>query len=332
MDNKDGSGIIYSNQNDTSRYSEDMFLGTMSHQQRANWFLNECTLGKYGCPLDRSFYDYVPSLAMNTLLLVLFALSGITFCIQGFRTKSWTTFTVAMVLGCINEIIGYVSRILCHNNPFKINPFLSQICSLTIAPAFFALGIYLCLTCLICVYSPLISRLPPLLYTRFLIACDVISLLLQGTGGALASIAATKGTQDSPYAWRVGNNGDRLEIRFEGFLAALAVAMVAVIVRSVYRLIELSQRWEGELVSKLYTYYRDPGVGVFVVIVNDEDNWRNYTEVKRHFFVLEGLMVIVAVLLLNLFHPGMIIGDAVIPQGNEKDAADQGSDGVFQNA
>lgn len=134
------------------------------------------------------------------------------------------------------------------------------------------------------------------------------------------------------YAWRVGNNGDRLEIRFEGFLAALAVAMVAVIVRSVYRLIELSQRWEGELVSKLYTYYRDPGVGVFVVIVNDEDNWRNYTEVKRHFFVLEGLMVIVAVLLLNLFHPGMIIGDAVIPQGNEKDAADQGSDGVFQNA
>jgi hypothetical protein len=143
------------------------------------------------------------------------------------------------------------------------------------------------------------------------------------------------------YAWRVKNNGDRLEIRyqalrggkrFKGFLAALAVATAAIMVRSVYRLIELRQGWEGVLLSTLYTYYRDPGVGVFVVIINDEANWRNYTEVERYFFVLEGLMVIVAVLLLNLFHPGMIIGDAGISQGNEKDAADQESGGVFQNA
>ena len=40
---------------------------------------------------------------------------------------------------------GYAGRIMMWKNPFELNPFLIQICCLTIAPAFLCAGIYLCL-------------------------------------------------------------------------------------------------------------------------------------------------------------------------------------------
>ena len=67
----------------------------------------------------------------------------------------------------------------------------------------------------------------------------------------------------------------RASMRFKGFLAALAVATICIFIRSIYRVIELSQGWEGELIKN-----------------------------QTYFIVLEGAMVIIAVLALNLFHPG----------------------------
>lgn len=63
--------------------------------------------------------------------------------------------------------------------------------------------------------------------------------------------------------------------KFRAFLVALGLATFCIFIRSIYRVAELSEGWTGALI-------------------------RN----QRLFIGFEGAMVIVAVLVLNIFHPG----------------------------
>lgn len=67
----------------------------------------------------------------------------------------------------------------------------------------------------------------------------------------------------------------RASKKFRGFLGALALSTACIMVRSVYRVIELAQGWDGALIKN-----------------------------EGLFFVLEGVMVTMAVLVFNLLHPG----------------------------
>ena len=63
--------------------------------------------------------------------------------------------------------------------------------------------------------------------------------------------------------------------KFRIFLVALALATFCIFIRSIYRVAELSEGWTGALIQ------------------------------NQHLFIgFEGAMVVVAVLVLNLFHPG----------------------------
>lgn len=53
-----------------------------------------------------------------------------------------------MVLGCIDEILGYVGRILYWQNPWAKGGFIMQIVLITIGPVFFSAVIYVELTLL----------------------------------------------------------------------------------------------------------------------------------------------------------------------------------------
>ena len=147
------------------------------------------------------------------------------------------------------------------------------------------------------------------------IPCDIISLVLQAIGGGMASVASNNhkspDTGDhimvaglafqvltlgvfillcTDFAIRTARNTRELgadealdasyatlraSMKFKGFLVALAVATLGIFIRSIYRVIELSQGWEGHLIK-----------------------------IEKYFIVLEGAMVVVAVVALNLFHPG----------------------------
>jgi hypothetical protein len=63
---------------------------------------------------------------------------------------------------------------------------------------------------------------------------------------------------------------------FQGFLAALSFATLCIFTRSVYRVAELSEGWNGHLIKT-----------------------------QRYFIGLEGAIVGAAVLALNAFHPGL---------------------------
>jgi hypothetical protein len=81
-------------------------------------------------------------------------------------TRRGLAFTLAMASGVVLEILGYAGRIMSYNNQWDENGFLMQICCLTIAPAFMAAGIYLCLRRIVYAFGPENSRLKPEWYTR----------------------------------------------------------------------------------------------------------------------------------------------------------------------
>jgi hypothetical protein len=175
-------------------------------------------------------------------------------------------------------------------------------------------------------------------YRQF-IPCDIISLLLQAGGGTAASIALQDRTSLDPgddamlaglvlqvvtllifialcldFGWRTWSRTRALgaqaalpqdpalaRIRgsryFKGFLLALAVAVVTIFWRSVYRSAELSQGWTGPLQYDQYLFV-----------------W------------FEGVMIVLAVSSLLVFHPAVALGTLINHNGAQLAAARPGTE------
>lgn len=94
---------------------------------------DDCTKVTDFCVVEETIYGYYPNLGANVFFLVIFAICGIVQLYQGFRWRT-RSFLIAMGLGCLTECIGYVGRILLHDNPWSDVGFEMQICCIIIAP------------------------------------------------------------------------------------------------------------------------------------------------------------------------------------------------------
>jgi hypothetical protein len=180
---------------------------------------------------------------------------------------------------------------------------------LIISPAFVSAGIYLTLKHIVLEFGDGWSRLRPNWYTWIFIGADILSLLLQGAGGGTAATAddgsslqdvgtnlmiagviwqvvclggfgyflVEYGVRTYRHAHELSAESMRIfrSTRFRCFMAAIAIAFVTIFARCVYRIPELTGGWGNELM-------------------------RNEAE----FIVLEGVMIVIAVLVLTVFHPG----------------------------
>jgi hypothetical protein len=129
--------------------------------------MDSCTVDT--CAISTSQYQYRISIVANALFVGLLGLSLVLFIATYlFTRKSQFTmaFLVAMVLGLITEIIGYIGRIMSWQNQWSQNLYLVQICCLTIGPAFLSAGIYLCLRHIVVLLGEEYSRIAPAWYTR----------------------------------------------------------------------------------------------------------------------------------------------------------------------
>ena len=93
------------------------------------------------CPVSYSIYGYRPNLAATIIFLVIFAVSGIAYSYQGMKSRTWF-FSIAMMIGCASEVLGYVAKLLLWKDPFSDAGFKMSVVLLTFAPAFYAAGIY----------------------------------------------------------------------------------------------------------------------------------------------------------------------------------------------
>jgi hypothetical protein len=125
-----------------------------------------CTTPSLVCPIETSYYYYRLSLGTNIAFATLFSISVICFLLVYVSTRRALAFSVAMLSGTILEVIGYAGRLMSYNNQWSQNGFLIQIVCLTIAPAFMAAGLYLCLRRIVYTFGPENSRIKPETYTR----------------------------------------------------------------------------------------------------------------------------------------------------------------------
>ena len=269
---------------------------------------SDCQSISINCPVQKTVYGYYPSLGANAFFCAFFSLCLAINFIFGIRYRTWT-YMIAMTLGCLAQVIGYVGRILLNSNPFSTIGFQIQICCLTIAPAFTAAAIYLTLKHLALCFGPEHSRLRPMLYTWIFIGCDLFSLVLQGAGGGLAATADNNPSQRkigtdlmitgivgqvvtliafatmiSDYFIRLSRSKQPLSPEaqamksnraFQLFSGGLIIAFVTIFTRCVYRIAEMAGGWRNSIM-------------------------RNQTE----FIALEGVMIVIAVFCLTAFHPG----------------------------
>lgn len=277
-----------------------------------------CTAINAECTIEGTLYGYYPSLGANAFFVAFFALCLILQLSFGIWAKTWT-YMIALTLGCVAEAVGYAGRVMMNNDPFSEVGFNLQICLLIIAPAFVSAGIYLTLKHIVISFGESWSRLRPAWYTYIFITGDIISLVLQGAGGGIAATAddgsslldvgtnlmiagvifqvvilAIFALLTAEYAFRTHKRRDQLSseamalfhsTRFRLFCFAIITAFIGIFVRCVYRIPELTGGWRSELM-------------------------RNEVE----FIVLEGVMIVISVAALTIFHPGFcfpVLGNTI---------------------
>ncbi|GAB1311379.1 phospholipid-translocating ATPase rsb1 [Madurella fahalii] len=295
----------------------DVTLATFNQTLLQNPMLcTPCT-----CPLEIDGYflgvmSYLPSLGGNALFAAIFGLCLLLQVYLGIRYKTWG-FLICMSGGILLEVLGYIARVLMRDNMFTNSYFIMYLVCLTIGPAFLSAAIYLSLSRLVVIYAPDRARFRPQVYTYIFIVCDLVALILQAAGGAVASVSqpgspsvqAGIDTMVAGVAWQVVALALFAALSFEFwmrvrsrggiqpplnpafadlrarrcfqpyFIVAVFLAGVFIFVRSVFRCAELSGGFHGPLANEEAT-----------------------------FMVLEGTMIILACILLTAFHPGLIVG------------------------
>ncbi|QPG74295.1 hypothetical protein FOA43_001621 [Brettanomyces nanus] len=265
-----------------------------------------------------SFYSgNRPSLGGNLALLIVFSLFLILQMVFGVASHQWWFF-VCFSTGIFLEVLGYTGRIWSHYDLRSFNAYVMQLVCITLAPCFLMAGIYYSLAQLTVIMGQHFSILKPMQYSLFFIICDLIAIVLQGAGGAIASseLSNHHSTRGGSNVMVVGlafqvasmtlyqvlwfifcyrcfrskrRYGDSIfadkyaDIRrrrlFVAFFFILTLAVILIFIRSLYRLTEMVEGFSGKL-------------------ANDE----------LDFMVLEALMVSLASFLLTVVHPGFAYG------------------------
>ncbi|TKA21775.1 hypothetical protein B0A50_08696 [Salinomyces thailandicus] len=263
------------------------------------------------CPASASIYGYAPDWDFNMFFTIGFGISGLIFYHQSFIWPKWRAFSLACAIGCFMESGGYVGRLLLSKDPFSDIGFKLNVILLTIAPAFISAGIYIVLKHAIVIFGRQLSRLPPTAYMYIFVACDMVSIILQGAGGSISAVAKKKSLLDQgvdimiaglasqvftlmvffvlvvEFAIRCRKNPERLNLgtmtlaksaKFRLFFAAVTIAFLAIFARCCYRVAELCNGWGSEIMRK-----------------------------QSDFIVMDSDMCFLAVLALNIFHPGIFL-------------------------
>ncbi|KAJ5188680.1 RTA-like protein [Penicillium cf. griseofulvum] len=270
--------------------------------------MTDITQLQTGCPAYTesvgTSYGYVPSLGAGIAYCVLFGLSMILHTIQFAWKRQW--WASVFSIGCLVELIGWAGRTWSAKCPYNSTAFLMQIATLVIAPTFFTAGIYILLGRFIQLLGPESSIIKPKLYLWIFCTCDIVSLVIQAVGGGMASGEAGVVGGDTATGTHIMVAGIVFQLvsitififcavdfvrrvirksllqSVTGSVIPLFVAMILSIVcmyiRSIYRTIELSQGWDGYLITH-----------------------------ESYFIGLDGAMMIVSVGVFNVLHPGWML-------------------------
>ncbi|KAH7106600.1 RTA1-domain-containing protein [Auriculariales sp. MPI-PUGE-AT-0066] len=267
-------------------------------------------------------YGYWVSKTACYIFIVLFGISTTLHIGQSVVHRLWFPLWTAALCG-VGELIGWSARLWSAINPAADDPFLMQISSTIISPTFLVAANFVILGRVIFLVGPEYSRLSPTWYTKVFLTADLVALVIQAIGGGLASSAndhagSERGAQimlagigiqfaaltiysllaieflvrvalDRPLrSLNLSSRGD-MDNKVKSMIAGLIIGAIFLFVRTVYRTIELTDGWNGKVITNQNLF-----------------NW------------CDGMPIAVAMLTLNVFHPGRLIynKDRILPKND----------------
>ncbi|KAG9118476.1 hypothetical protein FRC07_007001, partial [Ceratobasidium sp. 392] len=261
-------------------------------------------------------FNYVPTGWIGILFIALFGVTTATHLLEAIILRTWFMIPTLVLCG-IGETIGWAGRYWGHVSPTNEDAFMMQICTTIISPSFLTAAMFIVLPKIVTVVGPQYSRISASLYAKIFITADVAALVIQAAGGAMASTANTpQGSKNGGNIMLAGiviqlvavvlftilalefvirysiNRPARSlqepEQKYTGWslvprgvvwmLVALGIATLFVLIRSVYRTIELTDGWNGTIIST--------------------EKWFNW---------FDAMPIVVAMTTFNVFHPGILL-------------------------
>jgi len=259
-------------------------------------------------------YGYTPDAWTGVLFIVLFALSTILHFGQLVRYRLWWALPTICLAG-VMELIGWGGRLRSSYNVVLNTPYVIQIVCTILAPTPLVAASFIILGQCIRRLGQQYSRLSARWYAIVFCSCDVIALVVQALGAADASAAVSRNGNpkiggnimlgsiifqliaitvymmfaaefglrfmyDKPIRGRaIVETGYTLDRNMKQMLAALAFSSLCIYIRSWYRTMELANGWQGYIIHT-----------------------------QRFFVILDALMIAFAIWIMNIFHPGRLLG------------------------
>jgi hypothetical protein len=212
---------------------------------------------------------------------------------------------------------------------------------LTTAPTFFTAGIYIILGRLITLFGPHTSPIAPTTYLYIFCTCDVVSLVIQAIGGAMASKAVSS---IPPSQSKTGTNIMVAGIVFQLVSITLFSILFGIFVARVRRM-RPGQRDEAKAPEDLMqnnSYSKVRALVIATVIsclmiyirsvyrtVELLQGWRGYLISREGYFIgFDAILMFVAVVVFNVVHPGWALPTSkqmTVWYGNKEAVTDKGS-------
>ncbi|KAK1974116.1 parasitic phase-specific protein PSP-1 [Colletotrichum cereale] len=285
--------------------------GLIAFGPRAN-----CTLEL--CSLEWSILRYQPSIPASATFIALFVLALIVQAVQGIWWKTWG-FTASMICGCVLEIVGYVGRLIIHDNPFSFEGFLVQIICITVAPVFFSAAIYVLLSQTINFLDRSISRFPPRLFYWTFIPLDIFSLVLQALGGALSSVSTTRAAVDRG-----------VNISLAGLVLQVAALLVFCCLFADYMITYTRSKTRPPMSQRLRLYLLFLGLSTLLILLRciyrivelHEGYFSHWFRDQALYIALESAVMVLAVFSLSIGHPGFLFTQKEGQESSTKDPRD----------
>ncbi|KAJ7871061.1 RTA1 like protein-domain-containing protein [Mycena leptocephala] len=265
--------------------------------------------------LGFSPYGYTPTEYVCILFVALFGFSTLLHIGQAIHYRMWWLFLSAILAGIL-ETVGWGGRLWSFKSPQIFEAYEIQIVCTVMGPTPLAAANFIVLGRIINRLGPVYSRLSPKLYTILFLCCDIVSLVVQAVGGGMAATAVnenrdpTKGGNiilggivfqmvtiavyvlcATEFLLRylrnrpIGHGSEQapsttvpLGRKMKLLVYALVFNTTCLFIRAVYRVIELSDSWSGRIITT-----------------------------QAYFNVLDGAMITLAILTLNVAHPGQLL-------------------------
>ncbi|KAL4901096.1 hypothetical protein BDW74DRAFT_182192 [Aspergillus multicolor] len=236
---------------------------------------------------DYYLWEYVPSIALSIIFLLLF-LAPTIFHIR----KAWETrarFCISFIIGGILEVTGFAIRAACTYATANLPLYILQSVLILLGPVLFAASIYMVLARLIrSVNGEKYSLIRITRLTKTFVAGDILSFLVQGQGSGLM---ASEGTQGIAKGITIGGlliqifvfgfflftavmfekrmkRAPTSEVPYTQHLYPLYAVSWLVMLRSVFRVLEYALGQKGYLLANewpLFVFDAVPMVGVMLI-------------------------------------------------------------------